>query len=162
MRVLILLNELEDKMESASTVPLTGKTIIDRDDILDILNEIRLQLPDEIKQAKWIKEERGKILNDAQEEAKRVVQNAQNESQMIMSDAKSQVDVLVDQHEITRLAKEKGESIINEAIDKADEIKAGSYYYADEVLENLQKNLHKMMETVTDNRNELQRYNNNQ
>ncbi len=45
---------------------------------------------------------------------------------------------------------------------KADEIKAGSYYYADEVLENLQKNLHKMMETVTDNRNELQRYNNNQ
>ncbi len=95
MRVLILLNELEDKMESASTVPLTGKTIIDRDDILDILNEIRLQLPDEIKQAKWIKEERGKILNDAQEEAKRVVQNAQNESQMIMSDAKSQVDVLV-------------------------------------------------------------------
>ncbi len=47
MRVLILLNELEDKMESASTVPLTGKTIIDRDDILDLLNEIRLQLPDE-------------------------------------------------------------------------------------------------------------------
>jgi len=159
MRVLILLNELEDKMESASVVPFSGKTLIDRDDVMDLLNEIRIQLPDEIKQAKWIKEERSKILNDAQEEAERLVKTAQSEANMILGNAKQQVDSLVDQNEIVKLAKAKGEKIISESIDKADEIKAGSYYYADEVIENLQKNLHQMMQTVAENREELQKFN---
>ena len=42
-------------MESAKAVPFTEKVIVDKNDILDLVKEIRLKLPDELKQAKWIK-----------------------------------------------------------------------------------------------------------
>ena len=49
---------------------LFGKALIDREELLEIIKEIRIQLPDEVKQAQWIKEERQRILVEAQKEAR--------------------------------------------------------------------------------------------
>ena len=91
MEIFTLLETLEDILEKGKTVPFTNKTIVDKDEILDIIKEIRLKLPDELKQAKWIKEERQRILLEAQKEADEVVKEAEN-----------RIISMIDEHEITR------------------------------------------------------------
>ena len=58
MEIFTLLETLEDIMEKSRNVPFSNKCIVDKEEILDIIKEIRLKLPEEIKQAKWVKEER--------------------------------------------------------------------------------------------------------
>ena len=85
MEIFTLLEELEDILENCKTVPFSGKSVVDKEEILEILKEIRLKLPDELKQAKWIKEERQRILVEAQKEADFVVRTIQNEAVRIAS-----------------------------------------------------------------------------
>ena len=52
MEIFTLLETLEDLLEKSKTVPFTDKSIVSKNEILDIIKEIRLKLPDELKQAK--------------------------------------------------------------------------------------------------------------
>ena len=55
MEIFTLLEELEDLLEKSKGLPFTHKSLVDKEEILEIIKEIRLKLPDELKQAKWIK-----------------------------------------------------------------------------------------------------------
>lgn len=68
--ILQLLEAIEDMLDSSSAVPFTGKVMIDKDELYEIITDIRLKLPNEIKQSKWVIEERNKILIDAQKKLK--------------------------------------------------------------------------------------------
>ena len=76
MEIFTLLETLEDILEKSKTLPFTDKSIVEKEQILDIIKEIRLKLPDELKQAKWIKEERERIINEAQKDADDIVKEA--------------------------------------------------------------------------------------
>ena len=78
MEIFTLLETLEDILEKSKKVPFTNKAVVDKDEIVEIIQEIRLKLPDELKQAKWIKEERQRILLEAQKEADGVVKEAES------------------------------------------------------------------------------------
>ena len=67
--ILQLLEAIEDMLDSSSAVPFTGKVMIDKDELYEIITDIRLKLPNEIKQSMVI-EERNKILIDAQKKLK--------------------------------------------------------------------------------------------
>ena len=69
MEIFTLLETLEDMLDRSKSVPFSDKCIVDKEEILEIIKEIRLKLPDELKQAKWVKEERQRILVEAQNEA---------------------------------------------------------------------------------------------
>ncbi|HPZ05572.1 MAG TPA: ATPase, partial [Clostridiales bacterium] len=56
MEILSILETLEDLVEKTVSVPFTGKCLVDKEEILEIVKELRLKLPDDIKQAKWVKE----------------------------------------------------------------------------------------------------------
>ena len=62
MEIFTLLETIEEMLESSKGLPFTAKAIIDKEEMLDLIKEIRLKLPDELKQAKWVKEERQRIL----------------------------------------------------------------------------------------------------
>ena len=68
MEIFTLLETLEDLLERSRGVPFSSKVIVDKEEMLDLIKEIRLKLPDELKQAKWVKEERQRILVEAQKE----------------------------------------------------------------------------------------------
>ena len=68
MTVLDLLEELEDIVNTASTVPLTNKVMVDGEEILEIVKDIRQSLPDDVQQAKWIKEQKDNIIAEAKQE----------------------------------------------------------------------------------------------
>lgn len=65
MEIFTLLEALEEELEKSKTIPFSGKGVVDKENFLDIIKEIRIKLPDELKQAKWVKEERARILAEA-------------------------------------------------------------------------------------------------
>ena len=69
MEIFTLLETLEDILEKSKNIPFMNKGIVNKEQIAQIIQEIRLKLPDELKQAKWIKEERQRLLLEAQKEA---------------------------------------------------------------------------------------------
>ena len=93
MEIFTLLEALEEILEKSKTIPLVNKSMVDKEEILDIIKEIRLKLPDELKQAKWIKEERSRIMQEAQKEADDIVKEAEN-----------RIISMIDEHEITKKA----------------------------------------------------------
>ena len=72
MDIMEIINMMEETIEKASTVPLTGKVMLDKDELLDYIQEIRLVYPDELKEAKWVKSERAKILSEAEARAEQI------------------------------------------------------------------------------------------
>ena len=144
MEIFTLLETLEECLERAKKVPFTQKVIVDTDEVLDIVKEIRLKLPDELKQAKWVKEERGRILVEAKKEADSIVKEAEN-----------RIISMIDEHEITRKAYEQKAQIIETANEMSREISKGTRDYADNILEKVQGVLQEALATVENNRKEL-------
>lgn len=158
MKVLELMDQLEDLIENSSSVPLFGKTVINREEVMSILKDIRVTIPDEVKQAKWIKDERTKILNDAQQEADRIVRSAHAEANAVVAEAQDRVDKLVQKDEIMRLARIKGQELVDQAKLHAAEIKKGAYQYADEVVSKVESSLEKHYDSLKRTRQELERF----
>ena len=144
MEIFTLLETLEDLLESSKGVPFSTKCIVDKDEALEVIKEIILKLPDELKQAKWVKEERQRILEEAQKEADDIVKEAEN-----------RIIAMIDEHEITRKAYEKKAEIIETANEMSREISKGTKDYADNVLMELQTTLEEALKTIQNNRREL-------
>ena len=158
MEIFTLLETLEDILEKGKTLPFTEKCIVEKNELLDIIKEIRLNLPDELKQAKWIREERERIIAEAQKDAEDILKEADNK---IIS--------MVDEHEITRKAYKKRDEIIAEANERYREYNRDANNYADEILSNIENNMIKLgenlsaveeairnsLETIQNNRKEL-------
>ncbi|MDR5658306.1 ATPase [Serpentinicella sp. ANB-PHB4] len=144
MDVLKLLEEIEDILDSAASIPLSQKVLVDKKEILELVKDIRVQLPDEIKQAKWIKDERQKIIVEAQ-----------NEADTMLLEANKHINSLVEKDEITKQANAKAEQIIAQAKGDAKEMRLGARHYADEVLGDVEGSLSSLITTVQKNREEL-------
>ena len=144
MEIFTLLETLEDILENSRSIPFTNKTMVDKEELLEIIKEIRIKLPDELKQAKWIKEERQRILVEAQKEADGIVKEAEN-----------RIISMIDEHEITRKAYEQKAEIIETANEMSREISKGTKDYADSILQNIESALQNALETIQNNRREL-------
>lgn len=144
MDVLKLIDEIEDIVEAGSGLPFSNKVMVDQAEILEIVKEIRIKLPDEIKQAAWIKDERQRILAEAQKDA-----------DTLMKDAEFRLEELIDQNEITKKANTIAEELIAKAQTNAKEIRLGAIEYADSLLLEAQESLKEMIHLLNDNRKEL-------
>ena len=146
MDVLNLLERIEDIVEDASKLPLSNKVMIDKEEILEAINEIRLKLPDEINRASWVAKERQRILAEAQAEAEELIEKVQ-EQQL----------VLIEESEITRLAKQDANKLLQDAEIKANEMKMGAYNYSDEILSKLQDKIRDINNIIEENRDILKK-----
>lgn len=146
-----LLDELEEIIAKGAGVPFSGRCILEREELLDVIKELKLKLPDDLTQAKWIKEERQRILNEAQIEADDIIKAA-NEKGISM----------INEHEITQQAMEQARQIIENAKAEANAIQESSFNYADSLLETVEKvsvssmkELEQCISIVRNNRSEL-------
>ena len=144
MEIFTLLDTLEDLLESSRNLPFSNKSLVEKEEMLDLIKEIRLKLPDELKQAKWVKEERQRILVEAQKEADGIVKEAEN-----------RIIAMVDEHEITRKAYDQKTEIIETANEMSREISRGTKEYADNVLGSIQTALEDALKVIQNNRKEL-------
>lgn len=122
-----LIEELEEIVENASKVPLTTKCMIDREEVWEVIQQFRLNYPEEIKQAQWVKKERERILNESRQEASAIIESANQK-----------VVMMVNETEIIKLAKAKADDIIKEADLRAIEINHQSEIKARAMLEEAQ------------------------
>mgnify|MGYP000949021765 FL=1 len=144
MEIFTLLETLEDILERSKTLPFTEKAEIDKEEFFEIIKEIRLKLPEELKQAKWVKEERERILEQANKEANDVVKEAEN-----------RIISMIDEHEITKKAYEQKAEIIEAANEMSREISNGTKEYADNVLQGIEVALEDALKIIQNNRKEL-------
>ncbi len=151
-----LLDELEDIIDKGAGIPFSGRCILERDELMDVVQELKLKLPDDLKQAKWIKEERQRILQEAQAEADNIIKAA-NEKGISM----------INEHEITQKAVEQARQIIEQAKSDALAIEDQAYNYVDSLLETVEKvsvssmkELEQCISIVRNNRSELRSTNN--
>ena len=86
MDVLVLIDKLDDLVHNAKAVPLTDQVRIDREEIYDILDQMRATIPEEIKQARWIVKERQEMLAEAKREAERIVKEARERQNQLVSE----------------------------------------------------------------------------
>ena len=120
MEILKKIDLLEDKVEQTKTIPLLNRALIDREELLVAIEEIRLNIPEDMKQAKLIREERKRILAEAQAEADEII-NA----------ARTKVEKMVDEHEITKKAYEQANQIVAAAQKNSRELRMGARQYVD-------------------------------
>lgn len=128
MDALEMLNELEDIIDKGASVPFSGRCILERDELLDALQDLKLQLPEDLKQAKWIKEERQRILQEAQAEADEIIKTVEKKAVS-----------MVDENEITKQAIAQGKQIVDRATYEKAQIVDSAYNYADSLLETVEK-----------------------
>ena len=145
MDVLVLIDKLDDVIHNARTVPLTDSVMIDREEIYDLLDQMRSTVPEEIKQALWIVKERQEMLAEAKQEADRIVAEANEKAARLAS-----------QEEVVRLAEKQAKEIVEDARERERETRLGAEDYADEVLANLEVNLEKFLAAVRRGRERLQ------
>lgn len=145
MDVFEMLDEMEDIIESSSRIPLTGKVMVDADELLDCIDQIRSVLPEEIRQARWIAKERERMLADAQQEAEQTIKKT-----------RAQIEQMALDSEIVKEAEQKAQEILARAKELEAEMREGAAHYADQVLEQLEQNINKALTSIREGRNELQ------
>lgn len=128
MKVLELLDELDEIIEISSKVPVFKKVMVNPDEIKEIVKEIRIELPDEIQQAQWIKNERTRILEEAKADYESMLQEAHTKAES-----------LVETNEITVKAKARAEEIVRVAQETSSIMKMRILDYTDRMLYNLQE-----------------------
>ena len=144
MDVIEMLSELEEIVEKGFEIPLIKKSFVDKEQIMELINDISLQLPDELRVAKSIAEDSKRIINDAQKQADAKIKEAEHK---IMG--------LVDEHEITKQATANANDIISKAQKDGREIKLAAIKFADELLERVENDVKAMSEKLRQGRENL-------
>lgn len=150
-----LIDEIEDIMDNASSVPFSRKVSLDPDEIFEVIREMRDSLPEEIKNAQWINDEKDRILKEAENEAKSKLENADNQINNFKQQAKSQYQKMISEHQITTQAKEEARRIIEEANNQANSIRQQSYQYVDQLFTKSSENFYQLSQSLEKNRKNI-------
>jgi cell division septum initiation protein DivIVA len=144
MDVLELIDRLDQLTRTAKHVPFGDQVRVNKQEIRDILDQMRARIPEEIKEARWIAEERQAILAEAKREADQIAEEAREHQTQLVS-----------QHELIRQAERVAEEIVEGARAREREIRLGAEDYADEILDTLERNLAKFMSAIQRGRERL-------
>jgi len=137
MDILHLVDRLEELFNESRSIWLTRNVIVDEDRMIDIIDQMRVSIPDEIKKAQQLLAQRDRVLAQAQEEAHRIVEISKDKS-----------DELVSRENITQNAQARYDQVIAQARAEADAIRKEADDYALGVLTQLEKELQRSLGTV--------------
>lgn len=141
MKLEMLIDELQEIVDSAFALPLSGgKMVVNVERLKDIISEMKANIPQEIRQAKNIVADRTKILSDAKKEAENIVQVAE-----------ARAKELTDRHEITRNAQQSADDILSKANEEAEKIRSAANVYIENIMkkadDGLSENLAQLQKT---------------
>jgi cell division septum initiation protein DivIVA len=143
--ILYLLDQLEEVLGGGSRLPLTSRTLVDEQEILDIVDQIRVSIPEELKAARRLTQERDQVVADAHAEADR-----------ILRDADAQAIERVAEHSLVRTAEMRAADIEERALRQAADIRREADAYAYRVLQKLRDQVGQVAQTVDRGMSELE------
>ncbi len=138
------IDELQVLIEEAKSVPLSSSAVVNREELLELLAQLKEEIPDEVRQARWMSRDREELLARARKEAERVIAEAQE-----------QRDRLLSRTEIVHAAEREAERILDDARDKAARMRAEAEDYIDQKLAAFEILLNKTLTTVARGREQL-------
>jgi vacuolar-type H+-ATPase subunit H len=131
------IDRLEYVIAHSRQIPLTRTVVVDQEEVLTCIDDLRLSLPDEIKQARWTLQEQQRLLSEAQAEAARTVSKAGERAQ-----------TMIGQHDLVKRAEKQAEAMLREASVKAEETRRAADRYASDVMQSLESQLLRTVATV--------------
>lgn len=140
-----LLDRLEEALVTGSRVPLMARTLVDEQECLDILDQMRVAMPNEIKEARRVIAERDHILAQAREETERIVRGAEHRASR-----------MVEEHAIVRSAQTRAIQIEEAAEQEAGSIREEADKYAETILLRVQERLDQALTNVRAGLRELE------
>jgi cell division septum initiation protein DivIVA len=135
--ILYLLDRLEEVLASGSRLPFSSRTMIDEQECLDILDQIRVALPEEIKQARQVNAEHDSIVSEAEAHA-----------QQIIREAEERAAEKVEEHTLVLQARQRAEQVETEAEARQAEIQHDADEYVYQTLAELESTLERLLVTV--------------
>ena len=114
------LQQIEDLIQEAKSMPLSSSVLVNREEILEILEAARNDLPEEIKQARWIVKDREELLSKGRRDAETIVERAHHERALLVSE-----------QEVVMAAREEAERILSDAQEQARQIRLEAEDYVD-------------------------------
>jgi F0F1-type ATP synthase membrane subunit b/b' len=148
MDIMYLVDQLEALVNSSRRVPLSSRVMLEEEDILAIVEKLREAVPQEIKQARKVLQDRDQIIKSSQAEAEKIV-----------TMARERAEYMINQEGVLYLAKERGEQVLSDAQRDAQQTHQEIEQYAVDVLSNLEQQLQLQLHQV---RNGLQELSGNQ
>lgn len=140
-----ILIKMEDLLEGAWNVPFSGgKQAVDADALRDCIDDIKLNLPTEIKQAKAIVADRTEIISDAKKEAEEIIKKAEN-----------RVRSMVANDEILKQAQTRANEMISQAQAKTNDIRRAADEYVDNLMKRTEEQVAKSLVEIKEVRREL-------
>jgi len=121
-------DELTTVIENARSVPMSGSCMVPRDHLLDLLDDLRESLPNEVQRAGRIVEQRTEILEQAQAEAERLTEETRAESEELMASARRTRD------EVLGMARRSRDELVAQAQGEAEELLAQADAEAERIL----------------------------
>lgn len=138
------IDELQMLVEEAKAVPLSSSAVINRDEFLELLAQLKEAVPDEIRQARWMARDRDELLAKARKEGERV-----------LAEAQEQRDRLLSRTEIVHAAQREADRLTDEAKERATKIQLEAEDYIDQKLAGFEILLNKTLGTVGKGREQL-------
>ena len=137
-----IIGALYDMVQDARSMPLSAdKCILERDKVLDMLDEIIAQLPGELKQARTIVESRNELVSQARREADNVIREAQEKANQ-----------LVTQEAIYEEAKKRSEELVSQTQNRINQLRKAANEYMDESLRQTEETISNDLNEVRDTR----------
>jgi cell division septum initiation protein DivIVA len=171
------LNQLEEMILDSPRVPLTGKTMINEEELLEQLDFIRLNLPEAFQNAQELLQRRDLLLKQAEEYGQKlvdvaedraadltdelgIIRQAELEAQQVRAQVQQECqqlrdNVLAEVEQIRRQAKEELDEMRQEALEESQEIQRGADEYADRILGDMERQLNDMMRVIRNGRQQL-------
>lgn len=137
MDILHLVDRLEELFNESRPIPLTHNVIVDEDRFLDIIDQMRISIPEEVKKAQQVYSQKDRILAQAQEEVNRT-----------LTLAREKADQLVEKDAIAQDAQRRSGQILEQARMEAENVKAGAEQYSMDALMNLEVELERLLNQV--------------
>jgi len=148
INLIILLDKLEEIIDKAPEIPLTGRVLLDSDELLELIEKIRNAVPEEVKRAELVSTEKDRVISEAQQRAERIIDQAKEQAARMLKES-----------EIYRQAQQEAKQILAEAHKRAQELIQGSEDYAHKVLSDLEESLNKTLRIIERGKAELKKDN---
>ncbi len=144
MDIMYLVDRLEALVNGSRRVPLSSRIMLEEEDLLAIVEQMRQTIPTEIKQARRVLQDREQILKQAQSEAEKIV-----------TMARERAEYMINQEGILTMAKERGEQMLSDAQRDAQTTRSEIEQYAVDVLGHLEQQLELQLHQVRNGLQEL-------
>lgn len=137
MDILQLIDRLEELFNESKSIPLTRNVMVDEDRMLDIIDQMRIAIPEEVKKAQQLLGQRDRVLAQAQEEANRTLELARQKA-----------DQLTAKEVVVQEAQRRADLIINQARTDAENVRIEADDYVMKSLTQLQAELERITNQV--------------